>query len=73
MQRSAGIATSTVGKPVGAELSEVVLGAQYGAVYLPAMAMESHKLVEKHLLATGLATVKVTWMKLGGRRRSMMP
>src|SRR5215467_4378989 len=60
------IATISIGKPVTAEVTEVVLGAQYGAVYLPAMAMESQRLVEKHLLANGLATVKVTWMKLGG-------
>jgi len=60
------IATISIGKPVTAEVTEVVLGAQYGAVYLPAMAMESQRLVEKHLLANGLATIKVTWMKLGG-------
>jgi len=60
------IATITIGNPVAAEVNEVVLGAQYGAVYLPAMAMERKRLVEKHLLANGLATVKVTWVKLGG-------
>src|SRR5262245_17103426 len=60
------IATITIGNPVAAEVNEVVLGAQYGAVYLPAMAMERQRLVEKHLLANGLATVKVTWVKLGG-------
>jgi len=63
---AASIAASTVGTPLAAEVNEVVLGAQYGAVYLPAMAMESQKLVEKHLMASGLGTVKVTWVKLGG-------
>ena len=29
-----------------AEVAEVVLGQQFGAVYLPAMVMESQKLVE---------------------------
>jgi len=48
-----------------AEIAEVVLGQQFGAVYLPAMVMESEKLVEKHLAAAGLST-KVRWTKLGG-------
>jgi NitT/TauT family transport system substrate-binding protein len=63
---AASIIVSAAGKPALAEVNEVVLGAQYGAVYLPAMAMESQKLVEKHLLAAGLATVKVSWVKLAG-------
>ena len=45
---AAGIAASTVITPLRAEVREVVLGAQYGAVYLPAMAIESQALVEKH-------------------------
>jgi NitT/TauT family transport system substrate-binding protein len=49
-----------------AEVAEVVLGQQFGAVYLPAMVMESEKLVEKHLEAAGLAATKVKWAKLGG-------
>ncbi len=49
-----------------AEVSEVVLGQQFGAVYLPQMIMESEKLVEKHLAADGLGNVKVQWAKLGG-------
>ena len=51
---------------VCAEVSEVVLGQQFGAVYLPAMVMENEKLVEKHLAAAGMGSVKVTWAKLGG-------
>jgi len=49
-----------------AEVGEVVLGQQFGAVYLPAMVMESEKLVEKHLAAAGMSNVKVNWAKLGG-------
>jgi NitT/TauT family transport system substrate-binding protein len=63
---AAGIAASTVITPLHAEVKEVVLGAQYGAVYLPAMAMESHALIERHLATGGLNNVKVTWVKLGG-------
>jgi NitT/TauT family transport system substrate-binding protein len=55
--------TTTVSQ---AEVREVVLGQQYGAVYLPAMAMEYQKLVEKHLAASGLENVNVTWARLGG-------
>jgi NitT/TauT family transport system substrate-binding protein len=49
-----------------AEVSEVVLGQQFGAVYLPQMVMESQKLVEKHLAAGGMSSVKVSWQRLGG-------
>jgi len=49
-----------------AEVAEVVLGQQFGAVYLPQMVMESEKLVEKHLAAAGMTDVKVKWAKLGG-------
>ena len=58
-----GSATVSVAR---AEVSEVILGQQFGAVYLPAMVMENQKLVEKHLNAAGLGSVKVTWAKLGG-------
>jgi NitT/TauT family transport system substrate-binding protein len=51
---------------VRAEVSEVLLGQQFGAVYLPAMVMEHEKLVEKHLAAAGMGSVKVTWARLGG-------
>lgn len=49
-----------------AEVSEVILGQQFGAVYLPQMVMESQKLVEKHLTAGGLSSVTVSWKRLGG-------
>ena len=49
-----------------AEVGEVVLGQQFGAVYLPAMVMEAEKLVEKHLAAAGLKDTKVKWARLGG-------
>ena len=49
-----------------AEVKEVSLGQQFGAVYLPAMVMENQKLVEKHLAASGMGDVKVSWARLGG-------
>jgi NitT/TauT family transport system substrate-binding protein len=48
-----------------AEVDEVVIGQQFGAVYLPAMVMENQKLVEKELEAVGMGQVKVNWAKLG--------
>ncbi len=57
------VATATAPR---AEVKEVSLGQQFGAVYLPAMVMESQKLVEKHLAASGMGDVKVSWARLGG-------
>lgn len=48
------------------QVKKVILGQQFGAVYLPAMVMESQKLVEKHLATAGMADVAVEWAKLGG-------
>ena len=52
--------------PASAEVKEVFLGQQFGAVYMPMMVMEDQKLVEKYLAAAGLGDVKVTWAKMGG-------
>lgn len=49
-----------------AEVKEVILGQQFGAVYLPQMVMEHLKLTERHLAAGGMGDVKVTWTRLGG-------
>jgi NitT/TauT family transport system substrate-binding protein len=60
------VAVAAMCTPLCAEVKEVILGEQYGAVYLPAMVMENQRLVEKHLSAAGLGDVKVAWVKLGG-------
>lgn len=44
----------------------MVLGQQFGAVYLTMMVMENQKLVEKHLAKDNVANVGVKWAKLGG-------
>jgi len=62
----AGIALAVTATPLHAEVKEVSLGQQFGAVYLPAMVMEHQKLVEKHLAAAGLGDVVVKWARLGG-------
>lgn len=61
-----GLAAVLAAPGARAEVAEVVLAQQFGAVYLPAMVMESEKLVEKHLAASGMGDVKVKWAKLGG-------
>ena len=63
---SSGIALAAMATAPRAEVKEVILGQQFGAVYLPAMVMESLKLVERHLAADGMSDVKVSWAKLGG-------
>lgn len=56
----------TAPQPGRAEVSEVNLAQQFGAIFLPLMAMEDMKLVEKHLAQQGLGQSKVNWMKLSG-------
>jgi NitT/TauT family transport system substrate-binding protein len=60
-----GAALSVAAVPARAEVNEVTIGAQFGAVYLPAMVMQHNKLVDKHLQAAGMGQVKVTWARLG--------
>jgi NitT/TauT family transport system substrate-binding protein len=60
-----GIALTTMASAARAEVKEVILGQQYGAIYLPAMVMENQKLVEKYLALGGMSDVKVTWVQLG--------
>jgi sulfonate transport system substrate-binding protein len=54
-------AALALGGVARAELNEVVVGRQYGLVFLQLMVMEHDKLLEKHLKAAGLDTVTVTW------------
>jgi len=63
---AAALGLAGMAAPVRGEVGEVVLGQQFGAVYLSAMVMESEKLVEKRLAELGKGEVKVNWAKLGG-------
>lgn len=49
-----------------ADVPEVVLSQQFGAIFLPLMAMENLKLVEKHAQEQGLKDLKVSWQKMAG-------
>ena len=49
-----------------AEVNEITVAQQYGVSFLPLMVMERNRLVEKHAEASGLAGLKVSWVKLAG-------
>jgi NitT/TauT family transport system substrate-binding protein len=44
----------------------VRVASQFGLAYLPLIAMEQHKLIEKHTARAGLGNVKVTWTRFTG-------
>jgi NitT/TauT family transport system substrate-binding protein len=49
-----------------AEVAEVRLARQFGAIYLPIMVMEHQKLIEKQAAAGGISDLKVTWAQFAG-------
>lgn len=49
-----------------AEVGEVRLARQFGAIYLPMMVMEHQKLIEKQAAARGMPDLKVTWAQFAG-------
>src|SRR5690349_25109165 len=48
------------------EVKEIALAQQFGAIFIPLMAMENMQLIEKHAHARGLGELKVIWAKLAG-------
>src|SRR5271154_4956896 len=54
------------GSPARAEIGEITIAQQYGALYLALMVMEKNNILEKHLAAAGLGTTKVSWVKFAG-------
>lgn len=52
--------------PARAEVAELSIGQQFGAIFIPLMAMERQGLIEKHAKAAGVAEVKVKWTRLAG-------
>src|SRR6185437_11827049 len=49
-----------------AEVSEINLAQQFGAIFLPLMAMEHDKLIEKEAATRGMPNLKVNWTKMAG-------
>ncbi len=52
--------------PLRAEVSEINLAQQFGAIFIPLMAMENGKLIEKEAAARGMPDLKVNWTKMAG-------
>ena len=48
------------------EVKEIALAQQFGAIFIPLMAMENLKLIEKQAAAQGIGDLKVTWAKMAG-------
>ena len=58
---------ATVAAPgARAEVGEINLAQQFGAIFIPLMAMESAKLIEKEAAARGLPDLKVNWTRMAG-------
>src|SRR5215510_8545457 len=50
----------------GQEVKEIAVAQQFGAIFIPLMAMENMQLIEKQATARGIGDLKVTWAKLAG-------
>jgi NitT/TauT family transport system substrate-binding protein len=48
------------------EVNEIAIAQQFGAIFIPLMAMENLQLVEKQATARGIGNLKVNWAKLAG-------
>lgn len=63
---TASIALPALATSARAEIAEMTIGQQFGAIFLPLMAMENQKLIEKHAATAGVTDLKVNWTKLAG-------
>lgn len=48
------------------EIKEITLAQQFGAIFIPLMAMENLRLIEKQAAAQGIGDLKVNWAKMAG-------
>ncbi len=48
------------------EIKEITLAQQFGAIFIPLMAMENLQLIEKQAAAQGIGDLKVNWAKMAG-------
>ena len=48
------------------EVKEIALAQQFGAIFIPLMAMENMGLIEKQAKAAGIGDLKVSWAKMAG-------
>ncbi len=59
-------AATSVAPARAQEVKEIALAQQFGAIFIPLMAMENLKLIEKHAAAQGVGDLKVNWAKMAG-------
>ena len=50
--------------PLRAEVSEIKITKQPGALYVPVILMEHHKILEKHAATAGIPDLKVDWVNV---------
>ena len=60
------IAAGLLNPAAAAEVKEIALAQQFGAIFIPLMAMERMQLIEKQAQARGIGDLKVSWAKLAG-------
>ena len=64
------VAMIVAGKPAPAaraqQIKEITLAQQFGAIFIPLMAMENMQLIEKQAIAHGIGDIKVNWAKMAG-------
>lgn len=46
------------------EVKEIAVAQQFGAIFIPLMAMENMQLIQKQAQARGIGDLKVSWAKL---------
>jgi NitT/TauT family transport system substrate-binding protein len=63
---AASLVVGSLTEPARAEVKEIALAQQFGAIFIPLMAMEKLKLIEKHAEKNGMPDLKVTWTKMAG-------
>ena len=61
---SAGFAALLFTGTAAAEVAEIKVTKQPGALYVPVVLMEQHKILEKHAAAAGLPDLKVSWLNI---------
>ena len=60
---SALVTCCLVAAPVRAEVTEIKITKQPGALYVPVVLMEHHRILEKHAALAGLKDFNVDWPK----------
>jgi NitT/TauT family transport system substrate-binding protein len=60
------LSLAAVPQPTRAEVNEINLAQQFGAIFIPLMAMENFKLIEKEAAQRGMPDFKVNWTKMAG-------